>query len=194
MNKYQHLFVCLIIFLALLAGCGKSEKINSSVGTENLTSMDSGRYGETTDWEPSTHKIINNFNGITMTIIQGTVSPANMTIVFKNNSGNRCVYGESYWLEKKISGRWYQLPVVIDGNYAFNSIAHNLDSGDNGEWKVDWAWLYGILHTGEYRIVKDIMDIKGSGEQITYYLAAEFTIDYNGAKAPDTETGRTKFK
>jgi len=79
-------------------------------------------------------------------------------------------------LEKKISGSWYQVPVVIEGNYGFDAIGYELASGGHGEWAVDWEWLYGSLETGEYRIVKDILDFRGSGEYDTYYLAAEFVI------------------
>jgi len=48
--------------------------------------------------------------------------------------------------------------------------------GENEEWKVDWSWLYGSLDTGEYRIVKDILDFRKTGDYDKYYLAAVFLI------------------
>ena len=30
---------------------------------------------------------------------------------------------------------------------------------------------------GEYRIIKDILDFRGTGDFDTHYLAAEFTVD-----------------
>ncbi len=39
------------------------------------------------------------------------------------------------------------------------------------------SWLHGSLVTGEYRIVKDILVLRGSGYYVTYYLAAELIID-----------------
>ena len=111
-----------------------------------------------------------------MTVKKGTASSTELTVAFENNSNSQCIYSEYFWLEKKINGRWYQVPVAIDGNYGFNDIGYDLASGDDGEWAVDWDWLYGSLDTGEYRIVKNILDFRGSGEYDTYYLTADFTI------------------
>jgi len=48
--------------------------------------------------------------------------------------------------------------------------------GENGEWNIEWDWLYGSLDTGEYRIVKNILDFRSTGDYDQYKLAAEFTI------------------
>jgi len=195
MKKYQYLFVCMAICLAILSGYGNNGNSNPVVGTVNtVTETVSNQPAETTDLEPTIHETVNNFKGVIMSVKGGTASPTSLIIAFRNNSSSQCIYGECFWLEKKINGRWYQVPVVIDGNYAFNSIGHNLASGDYVEWAVDWDWLYGNLHTGEYRIVKDILDFRGSGDYVAYYLAAEFTINYNGTKTLVPETGRIKFK
>ncbi|MDD4402930.1 MAG: DUF4825 domain-containing protein, partial [Desulfitobacteriaceae bacterium] len=136
----------------------------------------SSQPAETIGWEPTTYKTVNNFDGVTMTVKEGTASSTSLTVTFENNSSSQCIYGEYFWLEKKINGSWYQVPVVIDGNYGFNDIGYDLASGDDSEWAVDWNWLYGSLDTGEYRIVKNIADFRGTGDYDTYYLAAEFTI------------------
>ena len=177
MKKYICLFVCMAISLAFLAGCGNYGNSNSEVGTENtVTETASSQPAETTDWEPTTYETVKNFNGVTMTVKEGTTSSASLTVAFENNSSSQCIYGEYFLLEKKINENWYRVPVVIEGNYGFNLIGYDLASGDDGEWSVDWDWLYGSLNTGEYRIVKDILDFRGSGQYDTYYLAAEFTI------------------
>jgi hypothetical protein len=146
-------------------------------GTENTsTETASIQSVNTTDWKSTPYETINNFDGVTMTVNKETASAAELTLAFENNSNSQCTYGEFFCLEKKINGRWYQVPVAIEGNYIFNDIGYELASGDSGEWAVNWDWLYGSLDVGEYRIVKDILDFKGSGEYDTYYLAAEFTI------------------
>ncbi|MCT4686580.1 M56 family metallopeptidase [Vallitalea sp.] len=132
---------------------------------------------KTTDWEPTTYETVNNFDGVTMTLKEGTDSSTSLTLVIKNNSSSQCTYGEYFWLEKKIDGNWYQVPVVIDGNYGFNDIGYDLASGEEREWQVDWDWLYGNLDTGEYRIVKDILDFRSTGDYDKYYLTAGFAVD-----------------
>jgi len=177
MKKYLCLFVCMTISLALLAGCSNYGNSISAIGTENtLTETASSQSANTTDWKPTPYETVNNFDGVTMTVKKGTASSTELTVVFENNSNSQCIYSEYFWLEKKINGRWYQVPVAIDGNYGFNDIGYDLASGDDGEWAVDWDWLYGSLDTGEYRIVKNILDFRGSGEYDTYYLTADFTI------------------
>lgn len=162
------------ITLAFLAGCGNN---GNTAGTKNtITETSSSQPAETTDWEPTTYEKVNNLDGVTMTVKEGTASAASLTVVFENNSDNELIYGDYFWLEKKINGSWYQVPVVIDGNYEFNDIGYNLAPGDDGEWAVNWDWLFGNLHPGKYRIVKNILDFKDSGEYDTHYLAAEFTI------------------
>ncbi|TWH55848.1 hypothetical protein DesLBE_0021 [Desulfitobacterium sp. LBE] len=42
---------------------------------------------------------------------------------------------------------------------------------------IDWGWLYGELESGDYRIVKDISDFRGTGDYEKYYLTAEFSVD-----------------
>jgi len=128
-----------------------------------------------TDWEPTAYENVNNFDGVNMTVKEETVSLAGLTVVIENNSGSQCIYSEDFLLEKKIKEKWYQVPVIIE-SYGFNGIGYELAPGVKGEWDVDWAWLYGSLDTGEYRIVKNILDFRSSGDFDEYSLAADFKI------------------
>lgn len=157
----------------IFVGCGGYDNSNTAEGTENTNTRQSS---ETIDWEPTTYETVNKFAGVTMTVKKGTVSSTGLTVAFENNSDKQCIYGEYFLLEKKINEKWYQIPVVIDGDYGFNDIGYDLASGKEGEWKVNWDWLYGSLDTGEYRIVKDILDFRNTGDYDKYYLAAEFII------------------
>lgn len=134
------------------------------------------RFAERTDWEPTTYETVNNLAGVTMTVKEGTVSYTGLTVVFENNSDDQCTYGEYFLLEKKINEIWYQVPVAVDGNYGFEDIGYDLDSGDSREWEINWDWLYGSLDTGEYRIVKDILAFRGTENYDKYYLVAEFIV------------------
>ena len=126
--------------------------------------------------EETTYEIVNNLDGVTMTVKETSVSPIGLTVVIENNSDSQCIFGEYFVLEKKIDDGWYQVPVEIEGNYGFEDIGYELNSGDKREWETDWEWLYGSLDAGQYRIVKDILDFRDTGDFDKYFLAAEFRI------------------
>ncbi len=140
------------------------------------TTGEAATNGATMGWEPSAYKTVNNFDGVSMAAKECTTLSTGLTLVFTNKSESKCIYGEYFTLEKKIGGSWYQVPVAIDGEYGFNSIGYNLEPDGESEWISDWEWLYGSLEPGEYRIVKDILDFRGTGDYDTYYLAAEFIV------------------
>ncbi|GAE37212.1 immunoglobulin-like domain-containing protein [Halalkalibacter akibai] len=160
MKRYGRLLFCMAMSLLVLAGCGSS--------SNNL---------KETDWEPTIYESVNTLDGVSMTIKEGTVSSTELTLILENNSDKQCIYGESYLLEKNIEGNWYQVPVTLDGEYGFVDIGYELNSSDVKEWPVDWAWLYGSLNKGHYRIVKDILDFREAGDYDHHYLTAEFIID-----------------
>ncbi len=168
MKKYFCMFALLAICLALLVGCSASAAPEDSV--------DPNQSVNTADWDPTPYETVNNFAGVTMAVDEETVSSTGLTVKFENDSNSECIYGENFGLEKLINGKWYQVPVAIDGDYGFNSIGYKLSSGDNSAWIVDWEWLYGSLDAGEYRIVKEILDFRDTGDFDKYYLASEFTI------------------
>ena len=159
MKRYLCSLFFLTISFTLLSGCNSDQSV------------------ETTDWKLTKYETINNLDGVTMIVKEGMVSPTGLTVRFENNSDKQCIYGEEFWLEKKIKGRWYQVPIALDGNYGFNSIGYDLSASNGKDWTVDWDWLYGSLDTGEYRIVKDILDFRKAGDYDNYHLTAEFTID-----------------
>ncbi len=160
MKRYFCLLFCVAMSLILLSGCGSSS--NSPKGT---------------DWKPTMYETVNNLDGVSMIVKEGTVSSTGLTVIYENNSDKQFIYGEYFLLEKKIEGRWYEVPITLDGNYGFNDIGYELSPSDARDWAVDWEWLYGSLGTGDYRIVKDILDFRETGDFARYYLTAEFTTD-----------------
>ncbi|MCK6206163.1 hypothetical protein KZX50_11975 [Bacillus infantis] len=162
MKRYLWLFFLMAISLTFLPGC------------EN---EDSGQPVKTTDWKPTIYHTVDNFNGVTMTAKEGTVSRTGMTVILQNNSDKQGVYGEAYLLEKNIGGDWYQVPFAEAGDRAFPSIGYDLGPSDVKEWDVSWEQFYGDLDTGEYRIVKEVLDFRESGDYDVYNLTAEFDFE-----------------
>ena len=190
------LCMCISINITLLTGCGNHNSSITPAKTDNpavvpaetedaatmpetedpTTAPDSRQPVDISDWMPSTLEAVNNLEGVTMAPKEGTVSPTGLTLQFENKSDRDCIYGDYFLLENNNNGVWYQVPVAIEGNYGFNSIGYSLTSGGDSEWAAEWEWLYGSLDAGEYRVVKDILDFRSTGDYDTYYLAAEFTI------------------
>ena len=186
-------FITVILILSIGTSLTASllSKNNKISGTEGIASHVSEPYStegaipystpvpseyspDTTGWKP-TDKTVNNFDGVTMNVKKETISGNGLTIKIQNKSNKLCEYGEKFWLEKKINGKWYQVPVIKD-NYAFTDIGYDVVSGHESEWNVDWNWLLGSLDSGEYRIIKDVLDFRNTGDYSAYFLSAEFII------------------
>lgn len=102
------------------------------------------------------------------------VTPKGATLVFKQKGGNvtgELQTGESFWLEKLSGGKWISCHTNPLIDYAFHMVAYMINSDGETELKTDWHWLYGALGGGRYRIAKEVMDFRETGdfdEQIYY--------------------------
>lgn len=166
------------IGLTLLSGCETYNNNSKVQGNENtVKEANSDDSADTSNMEPTIYETVNNFDGITMNVKDGTVSSSGLTVIFENKSDKQGVYGEYFLLEKNINGKWYQVPVTLDDELEFPMIGYDLAPSDVNEWTVDWGIIYGNLDAGEYRIVKYVHDFRISGDYDKYNLAAEFTVN-----------------
>ena len=92
-------------------------------------------------------------------------------------------YGEDYSMEKLAADEWIPLEPIIDG-WAVNDVAHLIpadpESGGS-DWKMAWDWLYGELEPGRYRIIKPVVDFRGTGDYVKYDVRVYFI--YAGEKS-----------
>lgn len=128
------------------------------------------------EWEPTPYASVNNLEGVTMEFKEKLVLAEGGIFIIKNDTDKEFTYGDYFSLERKIDDDWVQVP-IIEENYGFNAIGYILYPSAVDEFSVEWAWLYGELESGEYRIVKDFLYIRGAGDYDTYDLAAEFLIE-----------------
>lgn len=124
----------------------------------------------------SEHEKINDFKDLSMEVKEESISPQGLTLIFKSESKNEAIYGDYFLLEEKVNGQWYEVPVSFKGDYGFNDIGYSLNKGEKKEHEEDWEWLYGSLDKGHYRIIKDVLDFRKTGDFDVYYLGAEFEI------------------
>ena len=113
--------------------------------------------------------------GIVMTVDTETVTPEGASFLLSQNTDLDIQYGEDYTLQQFNGSTWEDVPVIAE-NYAFHSIAYNLPKDSPKTLEIDWAWLYGSLPAGEYRLVKEFMDFRGTGDFDTYTITAPFII------------------
>ena len=85
--------------------------------------------------------------------------------------------GDDFAIQVKEDGRWEEAPIVVEGDYGFHDIAYTIPSDDTTRRELDWEWLYGELAPGEYRIRKNVMDFRGTGDYDTYEIYAYFILN-----------------
>ncbi len=86
-------------------------------------------------------------------------------------------YGETYVIEVLKNDQWEELPVTLEGAYGFHDLAYNIPNSSTTEQELNWAWLYGTLEPGTYRIRKEILDFRGRANFDKYLVYAQFVLN-----------------
>ena len=102
-------------------------------------------------------------------------SPVSAKVEIRNETSLDIQFGEDYELQKVVDGKWYRVPYRID-NWAFEAVAYPAAEEKPVEWETQWEEFHGALSEGTYRIVKKVIDFRGTGDYTEYYLAAEFSV------------------
>lgn len=115
-----------------------------------------------------------------ITLKAENVTSKGMTIVCTHSGGENTaeLYTGSYYVIQK-SGKsgWMDVEYLPqEYELAWTSEAWIINKEDTTQWDVDWEWLYGELSAGKYRIGKEIMNSRGSGDFDTEMVYAEFII------------------
>lgn len=126
--------------------------------------------------EPTHYSGVDVLDGVHMEAIEETVTPTGLTLMFDNETDIEFTYGEEHVLEINVDGDWYGVPLIVEA-YALEDIGYILPGNGTAELVVDWEWLYGPLAPGEYRIVKEVLDVFEPGQYERYPLSAEFIIE-----------------
>ena len=117
--------------------------------------------------------------GVTLTC--ENVTPKGLTIVCKQSGGENVSElntGTYYVIQKYENGTWTDLEYLPqEYDVVWASIALLIQKEGTTTWDVDWEWLYGELPAGEYRIGKEIMNFKDSGNHDKEMVYANFVIE-----------------
>lgn len=115
-------------------------------------------------------------DGVTMKVTE--YSDSSVTVRIVNDTDKDIMCGSDFCLEmqNEETGEWRELDEVID-NAVFYAIGYMIQKDSPYETVIDFKRLYGKLEPGRYRIVKTIMDFRGTGDYTNYAFTAEFSIE-----------------
>lgn len=114
-------------------------------------------------------------NEVKLKIKENTLNDSWVTVIIENDSKYMVGYGQSYFVEKEIDGRWYSLENVSDR--VFNLPLYHLEPNESKEKEIDLSYGYGELTPGKYRIVKDVSFEYDNDNREEFYIATEFIIN-----------------
>lgn len=177
-KKKNYLLISMIICILVLSACNNYhtdvlELEQASDSEEELKAQLSLRKE---NWEKTQFETISNLTNVSMEIVEDSITPTGLTIVFENKSDKNIVFEDNFIIEARVEEDWYQLPMLIS-DYDFSSVGCKMPYKQSKELSADWKNLYGDLETGEYRILKEVIDLSESNSNNKECLAAEFKID-----------------
>ncbi len=112
-------------------------------------------------------------------LIAENVTPTGLTLKIEQSGGNpsgSLEFGAAYLLENMVNNEWQELETITGEPLAWNMLAYIIKMNDVTETQIDWQYSYGELKPGKYRIKKEIMDFRDSGDYDTKIYFAEFEI------------------
>lgn len=107
------------------------------------------------------------------------VTDKGMTLVCTQSGGNpmgELQTGHAFRLEKRDeNGVWYEVESYavepeLEIDWAWNEEALIIPENDTVRWEIDWQWLYGSQPDGIYRLGKEIVDFRDTGDYDTYMV------------------------
>lgn len=113
-------------------------------------------------------------NGIILRIKEKTLNDSYATIILENNSNYTLGYGQDYFVEKEVDGKWYSLEIVNDR--VFNMPLYHLEPNDTKEKEIGLSYGYGELTPGKYRVVKSVTLEYDNDNREEFFVAGEFII------------------
>lgn len=108
------------------------------------------------------------------------ITSSGLTLVCNQSGGwptGNLQTGSPYWLEVQINNQWVSVEMLpSEYERAWTAEAWIIPMNDSIEWVVNWTELYGNLPAGNYRIGKEIMDFRDTGDYDTNTYYANFEV------------------
>ena len=108
------------------------------------------------------------------------VTNKGMTISFEQFGGNQTgelQTGSWFKIEKVVDGKWQELLTNPLIDYAWDDAAYIINKNDITKFPEEWKWLNGELEAGDYRLSKEVMNFKKSGDFDKKIYQVYFTVE-----------------
>lgn len=138
------------------------------------------------DWEvihtatepvESPYTVTGDFSGVSMRILDDTITTESLEFVLSNYSGTEVYSCDWFSVEKFVNGGWQTIPYIE--NVQFHNMSTTLlGDFENQTYECNWKDLYGQLQDGSYRVITKILIDVGSENDISYYLEDSFIIGF----------------
>lgn len=114
--------------------------------------------------------------GVTLTLKNLTRTGATIVCTQSGGSPTGELHTGSYYIVERLTENgWEEVEHrQLDGELVWTAEAWLVNMDGTTEWEVNWAWLYGELPDGHYRIGKCFDDFRGSGDYHTMMVYATF--------------------
>ena len=116
-----------------------------------------------------------------VTLVTEQVTETGLTLVCHHSGGEDVVElntGSYYVVQQLKDDLWVDVEFAPQKyDIAWTMEAWMIPKEDTISWDVNWEWLYGKLPAGEYRIGKEIMNFRGTGDYDVEMVYAEFVIE-----------------
>ena len=170
MNKTISL-VLLLAFVLSLTGCGnKQASVPSLTDDTQPTTVVRGE---------SVNNAVPNQWGVALTA--DNITSKGLTIVCFHSGGENVAQlqtGSYYVLQKPENESWVDVEYLPQEHpVGWTMEAWEIQKESTVFWEVNWEWLYGELPAGEYRIGKEIMNFRATGDYDKEMIYADFIVE-----------------
>ena len=133
----------------------------------------------------NTDKGVTHFNYISadkwgITLYADDVTTKGMTLKIEQFGGSptgTLEYGADYLLETTVNDEWQPVETVTGEPLVWNALAYSVKMNDISELNINWKYGYGELKPGYYRLKKEFMDFRATGDYDTETYEVYFNIE-----------------
>ncbi len=173
-RELKYYFPCVMAEgLEVLYGNGETKKFldvfPEEVTLADLDKFDIDYFSEETTAEIGEEKNIP-VDDIDISVYVHEVNDGYLSVEMSNTTDRTYVYGESYYLQVMVDGKWHELSTNYSMNFPY--IGYDIEPHEFVDLEIDYYEGYGKLESGTYRLVKEFTYEGG-----LYSITGEFNIE-----------------